>query len=67
MLRPVMMVAGAGFLGVILYKFLWLLMLPLVGMFIGFIVFMLKLALIAAFLYAAYKLTQKFLERPAEG
>ena len=66
MLRPVMMLAGAGFVGVLVYKLLWLLMLPLVGMFIGFVVFMLKVLLIAGLVWAFYKLAQKVWERPAE-
>jgi len=65
-MRAVLAVGGAAFLGVLLYKFLWLLMLPLVGMFIGFVVFMLKVLVIVTLLWAGYKLAQKLMERPAE-
>ncbi len=67
MLRPIGMLAAAGFVGVLLYKLLWLLMLPLLGMFIGFVITMLKVLVIAGLVWAAWKLFQKITERPAEG
>jgi len=66
MLRPVAMLAGTAFIGVLIYKLLWLALLPLLGMFIGFIMFVLKAVLIIGLLWAGYKLAQKLMERPAE-
>lgn len=66
MVRPVLMFGGVAILGVIISKLLWMALLPLVGMFIGFVVFMLKVVLIVALLWAGYKLAQKLMERPAE-
>ncbi len=67
MLRPIGMLAAAGFVGVLLYKLLWLLMLPLLGMFIGLVLTVLKVLLIVGLVWAAMRLFQKITERPAEG
>lgn len=66
MVRPVATFAGIAILGAIITKLLWVALLPLVGMFIGFVVFMLKALLIVGLLWAGYKLAQKLMERPAE-
>jgi len=66
MLRPVVMLGGTAIIGAIIAKMLWVLLMPLVGMFIGFVVFMLKVLLIVGLLWAGYKLAQKLMERPAE-
>ena len=46
MLKPIAMFAAAGFIGVLLTKVLMLLLLPLVGMFVGFVFLMLKIVLV---------------------
>ena len=66
MLKPVVTVAAVGFIGVIVTKFLWLLILPIVGMFIGFLVTALKVALIVALIWVGFKLFQKLTEKPSE-
>jgi hypothetical protein len=66
MLKPIGMFAGAAFLGVVITKLLWMLMLPLVGMFIGFLALVLKFALIAALIWLGYSLFRKLTDRPSE-
>ena len=46
MLRPVLGVAAAGFLGILLWKLASVLLLPLVGIVIGFVLFAIKIAVI---------------------
>lgn len=66
MLKPLGFIAGAGFVGVVLYKLLWMLMLPLVGMFIGFLVLVFKIALIAGLIWFGYSLFRRLIDRPSE-
>jgi len=56
MLRPVGLLVGAAVAGVLAVKLLGLLLLPLLGMVFGFVMFLLKLALIAGLAFLAYKL-----------
>jgi len=56
MLRSVGMLAGTAIVGVLALKLLGLLLLPLLGMVFGFVMFVLKLALIAGLAFLAYKL-----------
>jgi hypothetical protein len=56
MLRSVGLLAGMAIVGVLALKLLGLLLLPLLGMVFGFVMFVLKLALIAGLAYLAYKL-----------
>lgn len=56
MLRPVGLLVGAAVAGVLAVKLLGLLLLPLLGMVFGFVMFLLKLALIAGLVFLAYKL-----------
>ena len=44
MVKSIAMVGAAGIVGLVITKLLWVLMLPLVGMFIGFMVLVLKIA-----------------------
>ena len=60
------MVAAVGFLGLFLSKLLWMLMLPIVGMFIGFLVFVLKIALIIGLVWLGFSLFRKWTDRPSE-
>jgi hypothetical protein len=60
MLRAVGMLAGTAILGVLGLKLLGLLLLPLLGVVFGFAMFVLKLALIFALAYLAYKLFRRW-------
>jgi len=66
MLKPIGMIAAAGFVGVVLYKLLWMLMLPLLGMFIGFLITMLKIGAIVLLVWAGYMLWKRMMDRPSE-
>jgi uncharacterized membrane protein YebE (DUF533 family) len=56
MLRSVGLLAGTAVVGLLALKLLGLLLLPLLGMVFGFVMFVLKLALIAALAFLAYKI-----------
>lgn len=66
MLKPIGLLAGAGFVGVVLYKLLWMLMLPLVGMFIGLVMWVLKIGLIVGLIWLGFSLFKKMTDRPSE-
>ena len=56
MMRSVGLLVGTAVVGVLALKLLGLLLLPLLGMVFGFVMFLLKLALIAGLVFLAYKL-----------
>lgn len=56
MMRSVGLLAGAALVGVVALKLLGLLLLPLLGMVFGFVMFVLKLALIAGLAFLAWKI-----------
>jgi hypothetical protein len=56
MLRSVGLLAGTAVVGVLALKLIGLLLLPLLGMLFGFVMFVLKLALIAGLAFLAYKI-----------
>jgi hypothetical protein len=56
MLRSVGLLAGVAVVGVLALKLLGLLLLPLLGMVFGFVMFVLKLALIVGLAYLAFQL-----------
>jgi hypothetical protein len=56
MLRSVGLLAGTAVVGVLALKLLGLLLLPLLGVVFGFVMFVLKLALIAGLAFLAYKI-----------
>lgn len=60
MLRSVGLLAGTAVVGVVALKLLGLLLLPLLGMVFGFVMFVLKLALIAGLVYLAYRLFMRW-------
>ncbi|HEY2804861.1 MAG TPA: hypothetical protein VGI92_03295 [Gemmatimonadales bacterium] len=66
MLKPLATVAAAGFVGLIVTKLLWLLLLPVIGMFIGFLVLMLKIALVVGLVWFGFSLFRKWTDRPSE-
>ena len=56
MLRGVGLLAGTAVVGLLALKLLGLVLLPLLGMVFGFVMFVLKLALIAGLVFLAWKL-----------
>lgn len=60
MLRGLGLLAGTAVVGVLALKLLGLLLMPLLGMLFGFVMFVLKLALIMGLVYFAYKLFQRW-------
>jgi len=67
MLRALGMLAGTAVVGILAVKVLGLLLLPLLGIVFGFVMFVLKLALIFGLAYLAYKLFRRWgEERGAE-
>ncbi len=56
MLRSLGLLAGTALVGVVALKLLGLLLLPLLGMVFGFVMFVLKLALIAGLAFLAWKI-----------
>ena len=60
MLRALGMLAGTAVAGVLAVKLLGLLLLPVLGIVFGFVMFLLKLALIFGLAYLAYKLFRRW-------
>ena len=60
------MVAGFGIVGFFVAKLLWALVLPIVGMFIGFLLLVLKIALIVGLVWLGFTLFRKLTDRPSE-
>ena len=60
MLRAIGVLAGTAVVGVLALKLLGLLLLPLLGMVFGFVMFVLKLALIFGLAYMAYQLLRRW-------
>ena len=65
MLRPVVTLAAIGAAGFVAFKLLWILLLPLVGAFVGFVALAIKIAIIVALVLIAIKLFRK-ITQPAE-
>ena len=60
MLRAVGVLAGSAVLGILALKLLGLVLLPLLGVVFGFVMFALKIALIAGIAYLAYKMFRRW-------
>jgi hypothetical protein len=60
MLRPVLALAAVGVVGVVLWKLVWLFVLPFVGMLLGFLIVAGKVLLIVGLLYLVYRLYRKW-------
>jgi hypothetical protein len=60
MLRALGLLAGTAVVGVLALKLLGLLLMPLLGLFFGFVMFVLKLALIAGLVYLAWRLFERW-------
>jgi hypothetical protein len=65
-MKSIAMVGAAGIVGLVLTKLLWMLMLPVLGMFIGFLVLVLKIALIAGLIWFGFSLFRKWTDKPSE-
>ena len=59
MLRPIVTLAALGVAGIVVWKLLWGLLLPIVAVALGLVFTVLKLALVAFLVYVAYRLFQK--------
>ncbi len=56
MLRSIGLLAGTAVVGLVALKIIGLVLLPLLGLVFGFVMFALKLALIAGLIYFGYRL-----------
>jgi hypothetical protein len=65
-MKSIAMVGAAGIVGLVLTKLLWMLMLPVLGMFIGFLVLVLKIALIVGLVWFGFSLFRKWTDKPSE-
>ena len=66
MLKPVATFAAAGIIGVLLTRLLMILVLPLMGMFLGFVFLVLKVLLVVSLIWLGYWLITRATERPSE-
>ena len=65
-MKSIAMVGAAGIVGLIVTKLLWMLMLPILGLFIGFMVLVLKIALIVGLVWFGFSMFRKMTDRPSE-
>ncbi len=66
MLKPIVTLAAVGFIGAILGKLLFLLLIPIFGTLIGFVALAIKIALIVALVWLGFFVFRKLTERPSE-
>ncbi|MBI1723825.1 MAG: hypothetical protein HYR48_07955 [Gemmatimonadetes bacterium] len=66
MLKPMATLAATGVVGLVLIKLVGLLLFPLLGVLIGFVVWALKLALIAALIWWGFHLFKRWNEKGSE-
>lgn len=66
MIKPVATLAAAGIVGVVVAKFLWMLVLPVMAALAGLFFLVVKVALIVGLIWLALKIFGKITERPAE-
>jgi hypothetical protein len=65
-LKPVVSLAAVGFIGVLLFKLALVFLLPAVGMAIGFVALVIKIALIVGLVWAGILLFRKLTEKPSD-
>jgi hypothetical protein len=65
-MKSIAMVGAAGIVGLVVTKLLWMLMLPILGMFIGFMMLVLKVALIVGLVWFGFSMFRKMTDRPSE-
>jgi hypothetical protein len=61
-LRPVVALAAIGVIGFVAFKFVWALLLPVVGVLFGLAVVIIKVLFFVALLFIAIKLFKKITE-----
>lgn len=66
MIKPVATLAAVGIIGVVVTKFLWALVLPVLAVVFGVFMLVMKVALIVGLIWLALKIFGKITERPAE-
>ncbi|MFI5280955.1 MAG: hypothetical protein ACHQU1_10690 [Gemmatimonadales bacterium] len=66
MLKPVVTLAAVGFVGAIVGKILFMLLLPVFATLIGFVVLAIKIVLIVALVWVGFVVFRKLTERPSE-
>ena len=65
-MKPALSLAAVGIVGLIFAKLLGFLILPIVGMFLGFFFLVLKIALIVGLIWFGFTLFRKWTDRPSE-
>jgi putative flippase GtrA len=65
-LKPIVTLAAVGFVGAIITKLLFLLLIPIFGTLIGFVALAFKIALIVAMVWLGFFVFRKLTERPSE-
>ena len=66
MLKPIVSLAAVGFVGAIVAKILFMLLLPVFATLIGFVVLSIKIVLIGALVWLGFFVFRKLTERPSE-
>ena len=66
MLKPVITLAAVGFVGAIVAKVLFMLLLPLFATLIGFVALAIKIALIVGLVWLGFFVFRKLTEKPSE-
>ena len=66
MLKPIATLAAVGFVGAIIGKLLFMLLLPVFATLIGFVVLAIKVVLIVALVWLGFFVFRKLTERPSE-
>ena len=66
MLKPIATLAAVGFIGAIIGKLLFMLLLPVFAALIGFVVLAIKVVLIVALVWLGFFVFRKLTERPSE-
>jgi len=65
-LKPIATLAAVGFIGAIIGKLLFMLLLPVFAALIGFVVLAIKVVLIVALVWLGFFVFRKLTERPSE-
>lgn len=66
MLKPIATLAAVGFVGAIIGKLLFMLLLPVFATLIGFLVLAIKIVVIVALAWLGFFVFRKLTERPSE-
>ena len=66
MLKPIVSLAAVGFVGAIVARILFMLLLPVFATLFGFVVLSIKIVLIVALVWLGFFVFRKLTERPSE-